>query len=237
MTWNSTIPTERRFQGKMTPGRSGSPTHVVCHITGTDSFSSVRNEFLSEASAHYVIDKQGLVFQFVEEENQAWHAGIKAAVQAQYDKVGLGWRKLLYHFEWDTYPPGSIWLNEKLKPVQGRREATFVAQPDGSDWARYDYFKERWGAGAGPVNYAHSKRPNDYAIAIEILSFGAPKASAQAYTPAMYDALEALVDDICNRHAIPQSKGHVVGHEDVNPVQRYGWDPAQGFNWSRVWKA
>lgn len=50
----------------------------------------------------------------------------------------------------------------------------------------------------------------------------------------MYASLEALVTDICARHGIPQRKGFVVGHGDVNPVQRYGWNPGQGLAWSRV---
>jgi N-acetyl-anhydromuramyl-L-alanine amidase AmpD len=235
MAWNPNVPNERRFNGKMTLGRSGPPTHVVCHITGTNSFTSVKKEFLSAASAHYVVDKDGLLFQFVEEENQAWHSGIKSTVQAQYNKPGTGWRKLLYHFDWAKYPADTVWVDGNLNPVHSRPEATFAMKPDGSEWTDYDYFKNRWGNAAGPLNYAVSKRPNDYGIAIEILSVGAKTASASAYTPAMYATLSALVTDICIRHGIPQEKGRVCGHEDVNPVQRYGWDPNQGFDWTQVW--
>lgn len=237
MAWNPNVPIGRRFNGKMTAGRSSPPTHVVCHITGTDDFDKVRDEFLSSASAHYVIDKNGVLFQFVEEENQAWHAGIKSTVQAQYDKPGTGWRKLLYHFGWTSYPAGSVWLDGNLYPVHSRPEATFVARPDGAEWDHYRYFQERWGEAAKPVNYEVSKRPNDYGIAIEILSVGHRTPSPSAYTEQMYVTLSALVSDICARHAIPQRKGRVVGHEDVNPVQRWGWDPNQGFDWSRVWAA
>ena len=113
MTWNTSVPAERRFAGKMTPGRSGSITHVVCHITGTDSFDSVRNAFTSQdRSAHYVVDKQEVVFQFVEEENQAWHAGIQGSVQALYQKPPADWRKYLFYFDWDkSYPADSIFLD------------------------------------------------------------------------------------------------------------------------------
>ena len=235
MTWNPNVPVERRYQGKMTAGRSGQPTHVVCHITGTNSFEAVRKQFTTLASAHYVIDKEGVLYQFVEEENQAWHAGIQPPVMVQYDKAGNGWRKLLYHYDWATYPAESIWLDGKLKQVASRPEATFVGRPNGSEWPDYKYFRERWGEDAKPVNYDVSKRPNDYGIGIEILSIGAKKPSATAYTDKMYVTLAALVTDICTRHNIPQIKGRIVGHEDVNPVQRYGWDPNQGFDWSRVW--
>lgn len=236
MAWNPKVPEDRRFPGKMTPGRSAPPTHVVCHITGTNSFESVRREFTRSASAHYVIDKEGVLYQFVEEENQAWHAGIKAPVQAQYDKPGNGWRKLLYHFDWATYPADSVWLDSDLTPVPSRSEATFAGRPGGLEWPDYGYFRARWGENAKPVNYDVSKRPNDYAVAIEILSFGAKNPSPNAYTENMYATLSALVTEICGRYGIPQTKGRVVGHEDVNPVQRYGWDPNQGFDWSRVWQ-
>ncbi|HEV8389112.1 MAG TPA: N-acetylmuramoyl-L-alanine amidase, partial [Dongiaceae bacterium] len=132
---------------------------------------------------------------------------------------------------------GSIWLDKNLNRVESRSQATFVARPDRSEWPDYKYFRDRWGDDARPVNYEVSKRPNDYAVAIEILSVGAKTPSATAYTQAMYEALSDLVADICARHGIPQRKGRVVGHEDVNPVQRYGWDPNQGFDWSRVWTA
>jgi N-acetyl-anhydromuramyl-L-alanine amidase AmpD len=217
MAWNPNVPNERRIVGKMTPGRPLAPSHVVCHITGTDSFEDVRREFTSNASAHYVIDKEGRLYQFVEEDNRAWHAGIKVAVQAQYDKGGTDWRKLLYHFSWAVYPAAAIWLDATLAPVTDRSRAVFVARPDGAEWDEYRCFRERWGNEAGP-------------IAIEILSVGARTASPTAYTDRMYETLVGLVGDICVRHHIPQEKGRVVGHEDVNPLQRYGWDPNQGFD-------
>src|SRR5262245_2918102 len=144
MGWNPKVPEERRYPGKMTPGRSAPPTHVVCHITGTNSFETVRKEFTTSASAHYVIDKEGVLYQFVEEENQAWHSGIKASVQTQYDERGNGWRKLLYHFDWAKYPADSVWLDSKLKPVPSRPEATFVGRPGDLEWTEYEYFRARW---------------------------------------------------------------------------------------------
>lgn len=236
MTWNSNVPASRRYAGVKTVGRAGPVTHVVCHITGTNKFDSVKAEFLSSVSAHYVVDKEGLVHQFVEEENQAWHAGIKAPVMALYDRPGTGWRKVRYNIDGLAFPPDTVWLDDKLQPVQGRREAAFGARPDGSDWD-YGYFDTRWGAASGPVNYLTSKKPNAYSVGIEILSVGAASAKKTVYTDAMYAALTPLVTDICTRHGIPQTKGRVVGHEDVNPVQRWGWDPNQGFDWSKVWTA
>jgi N-acetyl-anhydromuramyl-L-alanine amidase AmpD len=239
MSWNPMVPAERRIATtKKNEGRPvPKPTHVVCHVTGDNDFEKVRDAFLNQArSAHYVVDKQGLIYQFVEEEDQAWHAGIVSAVQALYATPASNWRKYLYFFDWyKGYPGDAVYLDGDLNTLAGKAGAVFVRRSDGSEWPHYDYFKTRWGANAGPVNYATSKRPNAYAVGIEILSVGATTASANDYTEAMYAALRSLVQDICGRHGIPMAKGTVLGHEDVNPVQRFGWDPNQGFNWSRVW--
>src|SRR5262245_24067537 len=105
MGWNPMVPASRRIEtSMMTKGRPiPKPTHVVCHVTGTDSFQNVKNEFLTSVSAHYLIDKAGLIYQFVPEEDQAWHAGIKAPVQALYAKGPAVWRKYLYYFSWAKY--------------------------------------------------------------------------------------------------------------------------------------
>ena len=238
MAWNPNVPAERRIKTEMK--KDGRPvpkvTHVVLHITGTDDFESAKNTYLTSVSPHYVVDKAGLVYQFVEEENQAWHAGIRKDVQPLYAKPPATWRKYLFYFSWsNAYPSGSKFLDADLNPVP-KSSAVFVQRADGSEWPNYDYFISRWGATAGPVNYNVDKRPNAYSVGIEMLSVGAKTPSASVYTPEMYASLRTLVADVCSRHGIPMRKGTVLGHEDVNPIQRFGWDPNQGFDWSQVWE-
>jgi len=51
---------------------------LVQHYTVGD-FESTKNQFLNpaaQASAHYVVDVDGSIYQFVEEEKRAWHAGV-----------------------------------------------------------------------------------------------------------------------------------------------------------------
>ena len=237
MTWNPLVKSANRFaSSKMTEGRPvPKPTHVVCHITGTSSFAKAKKTFLNEVSPHYLVDQDGVIYQFVEEENQAWHSGIKAGVQTLYDATPSHWRRYLYCFDWYAYPAGSVFLDAHLHPVDGKDGADFVRRPDSSDWPDYDYFNARWGAAAGPLNYQTSKRPNAYSVGIEILSVGSKTPSDSKYSTAMYKSLRRLVTDICDRNGIPMQKGRVVGHEDVNPMQRWGWDPNQGFDWSKVW--
>jgi N-acetyl-anhydromuramyl-L-alanine amidase AmpD len=237
MAWNPLVPPANRIDTtKKTVGRPvPKPTHVVCHITGSNSLSSVINTFKTSVSAHYLIAKDGALYQFVDEADQAWHAGIKSGVAALYGGAPASWQRFLYYFDWAKYPQDSVLVDKNFQPVQGGHLATYVMRPDGSPWQDYKYFTERWGTAAGPVNFATNGNPNAYSVGIEILSIGAKTASAASYTPEMYATLATLVKDICTRHGIPQKKGTVLGHEDVNPIQRWGWDPNQGFDWNKVW--
>lgn len=54
---------------------------VVMHATATDGLESPLawlRDPNSKASAHYIIDKDGIIYQLVDEENVAWHAGVSS---------------------------------------------------------------------------------------------------------------------------------------------------------------
>lgn len=214
------------------------PTHVVLHVTGTDKLASVKQTFLAQnsVSAHYLIDKAGLIHQFVPEDRRAWHAGIDANSRALYRRAGQAWQRYLKYFSWyKGYPAGVVYLDGDLKPVWDKTESAFVARADGAPWPEYGYFTARWGHAAGPVYFDVDPDPNNHSIGIELLGYGAKTADPATYTPAMYQSLDTLLQDICGRHGIPRQKGRIVGHEDVHPVGRFGWDPAPGFDWLRAW--
>ena len=82
--WNPAVPAERRYTGRCNNRPSGARvSRVVVHITGTRSLPQVVNRFTTgKASAHYVVDFDGLIHQFVPEDKRAWHAGIPGAHQA-----------------------------------------------------------------------------------------------------------------------------------------------------------
>lgn len=51
---------------------------IVVHYTTAGTFQSTKHHFLnrdSQVSAHYIIDKNGDIYQMVEDGNKAWHAG------------------------------------------------------------------------------------------------------------------------------------------------------------------
>ena len=238
--WNSLVSPENCLQSPNSNNRRPTklvPTHIVIHDTGTDSLESVQNTFLTQysVSAHYLVTNDGDLFQFVPDAYRAWHAGVDPNSRNLYRKGADTWKQYLRYFSWyKGYPNDALYVDGDLKPVWDETEAMFVARADEQMWAQYDYFKSRWGYQDFPVNFTVDPDPNNYTIGIEILSFGALAADENIYTPEMYGTLQRLVKDLSDKYSIPMEKERVVGHEDVNPIARFGWDPAAGFDWSQV---
>jgi N-acetyl-anhydromuramyl-L-alanine amidase AmpD len=243
MQWNELVPEANRIENCPNQGgRSAAiakPSHVILHITGTKDFATAKRRFMDaaqQASAHYMIDKDGSLHQLVVDGRRAWHAGIQGAIKALYDAADHRWKQYLgLTLARSQYPADAVYLDANLQPTPEVARQRFVRTKDGSRWAKFAYFEQRWGPNrAQPWNYENSKLPNDYSIGVEIVSFGAPRPSATAYTEPMYATLTALIKDLAAKYDIPRSRGRIVGHEDVHPVDRFGWDPAAGFDWDRV---
>lgn len=88
------MPVERQWKGSpnFTPGRAGyRPRAIVIHImqgtmSATDSwFGSTR----SQVSAHYGVGESGVVHQYVQEGDTAWHAGRVASPTWKLIKRGV----------------------------------------------------------------------------------------------------------------------------------------------------
>ena len=240
--WNSLVPLANRLQSPNRNSRkpaSLTPTHIVVHVTGTDSLASVKKLFAAanSVSAHYLVTKDGQIFQFVPDAYRAWHTGIETTARTLYRKGASQWTRYLKYFSWyKGYPAGSIYVNGDLQPVWDKTEAVFVARADGASWPEYNYFLSRWPSQDLPVNFESDNDPNNYSIGIETLGFGAKTPDPSVYTPAMYATLRALITDLSRKYGIPMRKGRIVGHEDVNPIARFGWDPSTGFEWSKLYK-
>ena len=240
--WNPLVPAANRFDSPNTGARkpqSAIPTHIVIHVTGTNSLASVKKIFMApkSVSAHYLVGKDGQLYQFARDATRAWHAGIDTSTRALYKKGATHWQCYLKYFPWYSgYPPDAVFLDGDLHSVRVKGEAAFVAQAGGQRWKQYDYFNARWPLQDLPVNFGVDPDPNNYSIGIETLGLGAPTADPAVYPDAMYKSLARLVADLSGRYSIPMKKGRVVGHEDVNPIGRFGWDPAAGFDWGAVWR-
>lgn len=102
------------------------------------------------------------------------------------------------------------------------------------------------GYGSWPTDPKYTDFMNDWAIGIEILGIGTQKEMRQylsaetyrsldpsfiGYTDAQYEALNALVKDICQRNNIPMDRDHVIGHSEYSPQKV---DPGELLDWDRV---
>ena len=236
--WNEIVAEKNRISTTKMGNRKKSlkrPTHIIIHITGVNSFKAVKNTFLNSVSCHYLIDKKGEIFQFVKDIHRAWHAGIRKGQKQLYKRSNFQWMNYIAYFQWyKGYPDDAVYVDEDLNNVWDLSEASFVKKQDSTQWELYDYFKERWPNRHIPINFEVDSDPNNYSIGIECLSLGAKKPSPKAYTDQMYNSLNILIENLCEKYMIPRTRDFIVGHEDVNPVARFGWDPNSGFEWDRI---
>lgn len=121
----------------------------------------------------------------------------------------------------------------------------------GRDGTVYCYVPEdrtAWHAGKGEWlgDEKFTNKMNLYSIGIELVGMGSQKDMSLyltkteykkldkellGFTDAQYDALKALVEDICQRNDIPMDREHIIGHEEYNPKKN---DPGELFDWSRL---
>ena len=104
-----------------TAGRDGYKIKgIVFHITADDNLWNVINWLCNpsaKASAHYVIDKNGDIYELVKPENQAWHAGIVNKPSAQiYKDMG--------NANPNRYTIGIEVLTAKSAPTEAQYNAT-----------------------------------------------------------------------------------------------------------------
>ena len=107
---------------------------------------------------------------------------------------------------------------------------------------------DRWPRWRSPQHLFPGSSPNDVYIGAELVPVVAgipglePMRPGLKYTRAQHELVAALHLDFVKRarNAIPlDAPNHLVGHEDVNPMDRPGWDPgalrrAPWFDWAFV---
>jgi N-acetyl-anhydromuramyl-L-alanine amidase AmpD len=243
--WNPLVKEENRFESPNRSDRSKGiekPTHIVIHITGSDKFNGAKNRFLNKkekASAHYCILQDSTITQFVRDKHCAWHAGITKPCRAIYDKNDNSFKKYLMYFSWSkAYGKNAVYLKSDLSKVDAgtpKSEYVFAMKDDGSEWGYYSFWEKRHNDLTSPVMYDVNKSPNDYSIGIELCTHGSTDPAK--YAEGLYEGLEILLDDLCTAYDIPRNENHIIGHEDVNPMARWGWDPNEGFDWKRILKS
>jgi len=124
----------------------------------------------------------------------------------------------------------------------------YIIDREGTVYCCIPENRTAWHAGVGQWKgeEKYKNNMNRYSIGIELMAIGSyedmsiymTEAEYNAldpaligYTQAQYEALEALVADICTRHHIPMDREHVIGHEEFSPNKN---DPGDLFDWSRI---
>lgn len=96
-------------------------------------------------------------------------------------------------------------------------------------WANW---RRRWPDVKSPAHLYPSKSPNSDYVGIEIipcgLGYGTPW-NGLRFSEKQHVAAAALAKDIGKRHGFEAKGKRLVGHEDVQPIERHdaggGWDP------------
>ncbi len=106
-----------------------------------------------------------------------------------------------------------------------------------------------WHAGRGEwADEKYTDNMNRYSIGVELLAVGSSRDMASylheweydalepediGFTDAQYEALAALVRDICERNNIPLDRDHIIGHGEYSPTKT---DPGELFDWERIFE-
>lgn len=124
----------------------------------------------------------------------------------------------------------------------------YLIDRDGTVYCYIPEDRSAWHAGKGTWlnDEKYENKMNLYSIGIEVMGIGSyedmsgylTKKEYKAlpeefigYTDAQYEALNALVADICERNNIPRDRQHVIGHQEFSPHKK---DPGELFDWDRI---
>lgn len=124
----------------------------------------------------------------------------------------------------------------------------YIIERDGTVRCYIPEDRVAWHAGKGEFggDSRLTNAMNHYAIGIELAAMGSEKDMAgymvadyyrslddtwKGYTEPQYEALQALVADLCQRYSIPMDRQHIIGHDEYS---QYKTDPGELFDWSRI---
>lgn len=201
------------------PRRPKPPSCYIFHTTGEPDFDKVLRYYREgELGPHYLIDLDGTVFRLVPEDRVAWHAKIEPAEAGLYLGGWSSWRG------W-VWPPGAK-APQRAAPVE----------LEGGAFRGYLPWRRRWPGKESPLELAAGARPNYSSVGVELLQPRRP--GARIFTDEQYASARELFLEGAARHGFPAEPARALGHSDVSPMRRSrasgGWDPGQGFDWSRV---
>lgn len=163
---------------------------------------------------HFVVGPTGRIIQVRDTGVVAWHTGVSAVHRRDF---------LSGH--WETLVPKNV----------------------------VSWWKARWPGVKSPSHLYPGTSPNAVYYGIECVPTGthiknswkpvhgtpAPAGERNRFTTAQYVACAALVLHLADvGNFDPHAVGRVVGHEDINPITRPGWDPGgfqEFWSWPLFW--
>lgn len=124
----------------------------------------------------------------------------------------------------------------------------YIIDRDGTIYCYVTEDRVAWHAGKGTwaADEKYTNAMNQYAIGIELVAMGskndmkqylsgkeydAMDQSLMGFTQEQYEALAALVQDLCQRHNIPLDRQHIIGHDEYAKKKT---DPGELFDWSKI---
>ena len=172
-----------------------------CLQSGDPVTSTVETYSNMKEGPHYAITPDGTLIKFREPTTVAWHAGVTAADRQTY-LTGA----------WET-----------------KVDARIV-----------DWWKLRWPGRKSPQHLYPGKSPNEAYVGVELVPcgvyqnaswtpvMGTPATPKGRYTAAQYTRLALLYTSLFPNRP---DQSRLLGHEDVNPISRPGYDPGAYHGW------
>ena len=123
----------------------------------------------------------------------------------------------------------------------------YIIDRDGTIYCYMPENRVAWHAGKG--TYANDEKytnlMNKYSIGIEIVAMGSKKdmniylsekeydsvEAQKGFTDLQYEALDSLLDDLCERYSLEKSRNTILGHDEYNPDKT---DPGELFDYSKI---
>lgn len=103
-------------------------------------------------------------------------------------------------------------------------------------------WEEKWPGFKSPSHLYPSKSPNEDYIGVELIPHLVPFPDGSRFSAEQYATLKALILDVEVRHNVRLRGPRLVGHEDIDPLDRWtsrgGYDPGSlqvkpSFYWAR----
>ena len=211
--WWSEVPPERRLPDSKGSNRAIPATYIVFHTTGSGVIQKAlesgakteaqQGKFVSNfyvkmkgVSTHFLVDRDGMIWQMVPTTREAWHAGWSEAVKKLYGSHSS---------------PSSDW-QKFSQPVN---EPNILPQSPVGGYAQWHKSFPGVVSPAQLIPEA-ARSPNNGSISIDLKAPG----YKQDFTPEQIKATARLAAGLCTAMGVPSGRSTWFKHSELEPVRR-----------------